>query len=227
MLGRIVATAFALLLAPTAYANSISEIDIDGRAIRLVVPEGHCLLDPDRPMERLMVDMFGQIVGQQYQAHALFITCSELDLFRTDLEALDEVSRLGGYFIPMEADGSPAYVPGLPRTVFAKISADSAETLDNPPTDEEILERIKTATADPTANSTLQYFGSTGHSKDAAYFAMYGTQTSYGTTSTFVGSFGVTLIHQLVVSDGHLRDRRVRIDRKGATGRGVADRSDG
>jgi hypothetical protein len=168
-------------------------IQLEDTTIRYVVPEDRCLLDPDRPLEGVYYDLMSEIIGDDGDVFALFVECSQLELYRTDLQAFKEFEHFGAYYFAREDDGSVMRM-SISRAFFATAMAtmsndDVDDTLDD------VAEKTGEITGDPTASLESEYFESTGHTTDAAYFSFAMRSTTFGTEYPTQGAMGTTLVY--------------------------------
>ena len=181
--------------AQTSQAFSLDgTVQLEEKTIRYVVPEDRCLLDPERPLERIYYDILTEVVGTEGEVFALFVACDELDLYRTDLQSVENFEHLGGYFYFFADDGAPQRT-AYSRSVFATMMAAMTQEIDLEEIADEVAEKTGEVTADPSAQVEVQRFESTGHTEDAAFYSFATRDRSFGTDYPVVGAMAVTAVY--------------------------------
>jgi hypothetical protein len=184
----------------SAHAQTIHPVELDGETVNFVVPDGYCVLDKNRPIERMAFDLVDQSLAGRSRLILYFTACHVLQAFREDIQNAPEFDPFGVYFVPIYENGSFKKETRLSRSEFAAEMFTAFPTVDVESAMEETVAQSKEILADPTADLDVEYFGATEYDKDAVYLSFRGIGTTFGESARVFGEGNATLIHQRAIA---------------------------
>lgn len=97
-LGSLIAVA-AALVSPALHAAEVLTHTIEGRQLRFVLPAGHCVLDRQNKLERLVYESTEKISQGRNTVVLLFADCNELARFRKEPDY--RIRSHGQFLLPL------------------------------------------------------------------------------------------------------------------------------
>ena len=180
-------------------AQTIHPVDLDGAIVKFFVPDGYCLVDTDRPTEKLMFELLDKTLGPDNELIIWFVRCEQLEKLRLGFsESMFE--DYGLYIAVVEPDGAFVNVDYLPRSDVVAELYKQVPTVDVRQLAANTTQRARETLLDPNASVEISAFGTTGFDEHAVYMTLTGTAQLHGTQVPVVGAGGTTVMNRRLVS---------------------------
>lgn len=182
----------------SAHAQSIHPVDLDGETVNFVVPDGYCLVDTDRPVEKFMFEKVGANLGPGMELIIWFVRCEHLEKMRLGFDdALFE--DYGLYSAGVVPDGGFEHVEHVSRADLLKEVHRQMPSVNIDQIAADVTERTRENMLDPDASVQVLEFGTTGFNEDAVFVTLSTIAQLYGQQVPVSGGGGVTLMNRRIV----------------------------
>ncbi len=193
LIGAIVLSVALATSAAPALAQTIHPVDLDGKIVNLVVPEGYCELDRSNPRHREIFEHYYGDDDSGIRVLGFFVECEGLSEFTTIADDLDRVADNGVYYTDLNPDGSVKTFPGMDRGEFVRMFAELLPELPLAVAKQSLREALEESGNPPME---ISQSGLTDYDSDALYMSMIGTAELSSGRRIVGGSTASTFVHE-------------------------------